>query len=157
MSRLLKVLRWLTAAGTVLVLLLIAWQCVDIYLVGNSSANLDANGIHLQDVFRMDDVADRLSRFVLPLAVYGALVLLSVIMHMLYGQGRMAKQDAVSKTAFNVQSGKEHANQSVRLPAIRIVLFGVAVLFIVLGVMNSGWYDVLVKAINICTECIGLG
>lgn len=156
MSRLLKVLRWLTAAGTVLVLLLIAWQCVDIYLVGNSSANLDANGIHLQE-FRMDDVADRLSRSVLPLALYGTLVLLSVIMHMLYGQGRMAKQDAVSKTAFNVRSGKEHANRSVRLPAIRIVLFGVAVLFIVLGVMNGGWYDVLVKAINICTECIGLG
>lgn len=157
MSRLLKALRWLTAAGTVLILLLIAWQCVDIYLVGNSPANLDANGIHLQDVYRMDDVANRLSRFVLPLAVYGALVLLSVIMHMLYGQGRMAKQDAVSKKAFNVGSVKDHANQSAGLPAIRIILFGVAVLFIVLGVMNGGWYDVLVKAINICTECIGLG
>lgn len=157
MSRLLKVLRWLTAAGTVLVLLLIAWQCVDIYLVGNSSANLDANGIHLQDVFRMDDVADRLSCFVLPLAAYGALVLLSVIMHVLYGQGRMAKQGSVSKKTFNVRSAKDHMNQSDRLSAIRIVLFGVAVLFIVLGVMNGGWYDVLVKAINICTECIGLG
>ena len=32
-----------------------------------------------------------------------------------------------------------------------------AVALIVLGVMNGGMFDVLVKAINICTECIGLG
>ena len=31
------------------------------------------------------------------------------------------------------------------------------VALIVLGVMNGGMFDVLVKAINICTECIGLG
>ena len=32
-----------------------------------------------------------------------------------------------------------------------------AIVFIVLGVMNGGLRYVLVKAINICTECIGLG
>ena len=40
---------------------------------------------------------------------------------------------------------------------LRADLFAVAIVFIVLGVMNGGLYDVLVKAINICTECIGLG
>lgn len=40
---------------------------------------------------------------------------------------------------------------------VRLLLYGAAVVFIVLGVMNGGLYDVLVKAINICTECIGLG
>ena len=40
---------------------------------------------------------------------------------------------------------------------LRIALYAAAVVFIVLGVMNGGLYDVLVKAINICTECIGLG
>ena len=40
---------------------------------------------------------------------------------------------------------------------LRLVLYAVAVAFIVLGVMNGGLRDVLVKAINICTECIGLG
>ena len=40
---------------------------------------------------------------------------------------------------------------------VRMVIFVVAAAFIVLGVMNGGLYDVLVKAINICTECIGLG
>lgn len=40
---------------------------------------------------------------------------------------------------------------------IRIALYVLAVLFIILGVINGGLRDVLVKAINICTECIGLG
>ena len=39
----------------------------------------------------------------------------------------------------------------------RIVVGVVAVTFIIVGVLNGGANDVLVKAINICTECIGLG
>ena len=40
---------------------------------------------------------------------------------------------------------------------IRVIIVAAAVALIVLGVMNGGMFDVLVKAINICTECIGLG
>ena len=43
------------------------------------------------------------------------------------------------------------------LPALRIALYAAAVILIVLGVTNGGLWDVLVKAVNICTECIGLG
>lgn len=43
------------------------------------------------------------------------------------------------------------------LPALRIALYAAAVVLIVLGVANGGLWDVLVKAVNICTECIGLG
>lgn len=39
----------------------------------------------------------------------------------------------------------------------RIALVGCAVVFIILGIANGGMADVLIKAINICTECIGLG
>ena len=57
--------------------------------------------------------------------------------------------------------GRETSEQPTprRLPVglLRAGLYGVAILFIVLGVMNGGLRDVLVKAINICTECIGLG
>ena len=41
--------------------------------------------------------------------------------------------------------------------AVRGCVFVLAVVFIVLGIVNGGANDVLVKAINICTECIGLG
>ncbi len=40
---------------------------------------------------------------------------------------------------------------------VRIALLVLAVTFIVLGAVNGGAGDVFIKAINICTECIGLG
>ena len=40
---------------------------------------------------------------------------------------------------------------------IRGALFAAAAALIVLGILNGGMHDTLVKAINICTECIGLG
>ncbi len=43
------------------------------------------------------------------------------------------------------------------LRLMRAVLYLAAVVFTVLGVLNGGMHDVLVKAIRICTECIGLG
>lgn len=41
--------------------------------------------------------------------------------------------------------------------AARAVVFALAVGLLALGAANGGMRDVLVKAINICTECIGLG
>lgn len=40
---------------------------------------------------------------------------------------------------------------------IRVAVLLVAIVSIVLGIANGGMADVLSKAINICTECIGLG
>lgn len=41
--------------------------------------------------------------------------------------------------------------------AVRGCIFVIAVVFIIVGILNGGAQDVLIKAINICTECIGLG
>lgn len=49
------------------------------------------------------------------------------------------------------------APKAFPLTAVRVTIFAAAAAFIVLGVMNGGLRDVLIKAINICTECIGLG
>lgn len=38
----------------------------------------------------------------------------------------------------------------------RAVVFVTSITFIVLGILNDGYKDVLIKAVNICTECIGL-
>ena len=40
---------------------------------------------------------------------------------------------------------------------MRRFLIVIALLLIAAGVANGGAKDVLVKAVNICTECIGLG
>ncbi len=43
------------------------------------------------------------------------------------------------------------------LRTARIVLAALALALTAAGIVNGGMFDVLVKAINICTECIGLG
>lgn len=52
---------------------------------------------------------------------------------------------------------KKVASHDITLWVVRGIVFTVAVAFIVAGVLNGGARDVLVKAINICTECIGIG
>ena len=46
---------------------------------------------------------------------------------------------------------------STSLTAIRIAVLCAALFFLLLGYFSGGSTDVLTKAVNICTECIGLG
>lgn len=64
-----------------------------------------------------------------------------------------AKQGTAPKSKQKKQV-KEH---NVAIWAVRIALVAVALAFVVVGAINGGAYDVFIKAINICTECIGLG
>ena len=48
-------------------------------------------------------------------------------------------------------------NNDNKIKITRFVLVGIACALIVIGLTQDGFYDVLQKAIRICTECIGLG
>lgn len=254
MNRVLQPVRWLTAICVLLVLVLLAWQCIDIYRLGNAPENRDEKGVYVQSVYRMEDVADRLSHLSWGLGGCVGVIALSGILHIACKNeksgetepsvenrlrlmrkrvpefpaaaaaeekkrrvltlgcgvaviamsipalgylltranftdqeleavmGRMllhvapwvvlsfaavigvsqacrASMERELAALKDAPKGKTEPDEPRRLPVqpIRIALYLLAVLFIVLGVMNGGWYDVLVKAINICTECIGLG
>ena len=59
---------------------------------------------------------------------------------------------------FGAEPSAETQGRTVRATgAVRALLYAAAAAFIVLGAMNGGLRDVLVKAGNLCTECIGLG
>ena len=47
--------------------------------------------------------------------------------------------------------------EKVRLPWISYAVLALAVVFLVCGFFAGGTKDVLTKAVNICTECVGLG
>ena len=66
----------------------------------------------------------------------------------LKGARRAAERRAAPVPALREGSGRA---------VLRLVLIGAAAALLVLGVSNGGLRDVLVKAVNICTECIGLG
>ena len=44
-----------------------------------------------------------------------------------------------------------------KVKIVRLGILAAAAVFMVLGALNGGARDVFVKAVNICTECIGLG
>lgn len=55
------------------------------------------------------------------------------------------------------EGARSFASHKVTVWTVRAVIIAIGVTFIVLGVLNGGARDVLIKAINICQECIGLG
>ena len=248
-----KLLRIILTAATVLLLALLAWQCLDIYLVGNSAANLDANGLHIQSVYRAEDVIARLGGLriwvigylalliavcvlvpggagkkstaamepdnrlrlmkkkitELPeearaeenlrkkigygtAAVIAACTVLSLVyllnrdhftswdLEMVMGQmlvhilpwvilsfaaviaasafcRRSMEREIVLLKGASGGKAQEAAAKPSCVNYVRIALYAAALVLVVLGINNGGMRDVLIKAINICTECIGLG
>jgi hypothetical protein len=69
----------------------------------------------------------------------------------------LQKEVTLRKTAPKKTPAEPAEKPHVLRTAVRIAVFCGAVALIVLGIQNGGMFDVLVKAINICTECIGLG
>ena len=61
------------------------------------------------------------------------------------------------RRAKSAQAPMKGTTDTIARIALRAVLYVAAVVLIIAGVFNGGLNDVLVKAINICTECIGLG
>ena len=52
---------------------------------------------------------------------------------------------------------KALSNHKYFILGVRIAIAVFAVTFIILGIVNGNMRAILIKAINICTECIGLG
>ena len=69
-----------------------------------------------------------------------------------------AKKGVVVKARNKQKTAKETARHNERTTLfVRVAIGVVAIVFIVIGIANGGMADVLGKAINICTQCIGLG
>ncbi len=68
-----------------------------------------------------------------------------------------SRETALPKELEVLDKVKTVASHKITLWVARSAVFVVAVAFIIAGVFNGGANDVLVKAINICSECIGIG
>lgn len=67
-------------------------------------------------------------------------------------------KQAIANGAQTAQTVKKQpADHTKLLLGIRLALLGLAVAILVYGFFTGGTNDVLTKAINICTECVGLG
>ena len=153
MQRILRLLRWLLALATIAVIAVLCWQAVDIYRTG--TANRTDAGVLLQPIYRWEDVAARLTSLAPLLWGYAAFAAAMVALHAFVKpeKARFIPQKALRSTP--ASQGETRIHKPVR--RAKIALYALAIIMVAWGVMNGGLRDVLVKAINICTECIGLG
>jgi len=100
--------------------------------------------------FSRELVAEVLGRFDFALYVSLALILIDLIWELVSPSEKKSK-----KTVKNISPTK--IPKSKKAQAIQIVTLLIAVLLLVYGFASGGYADVLTKAVNICTECIGLG
>ena len=66
-------------------------------------------------------------------------------------------EEKIDKRVNGECSACKRRKERYAIISARIIVAVIALIFIVLGIANGGMEDVLSKAINICTECIGLG
>ena len=128
--------------------LLLSLQCILLWARGNAAGNRDAAGQLLSPVISREKIAAML-RVSTPLLIG---FLIAALLGCLLNTLQPASKTALRSTGPMIPKSGVPAQR-----VIRIILFAAAILLIVLGIINGGMRDVLIKAIMICTECIGLG
>ena len=145
----LKYLRWVIAALTLITFIVPAVGCVMLYAEGNES------------VFTREAAVTVLKPFWYLAAADAILIIAAGILGRRYPEKeKIWRMTAADRARFMKKRGCETMSDSERktgIGSVRILICAAAALLIVLGIFNGGARDVLVKAINICTECIGLG
>ena len=151
-----KVLLWIQAALCVLLFAQLASVFIGMYLEGSAAR---AAGDVTARIFTREKLGQGLLR-ALPLLVSNIAFLLCCLAAVLSGEkaGRPVLTRSLARDPSFFLMRPSADGDAGRSPAVlRTALLVLAALLIVHGVFNGSLLDVLYKAINICTECIGLG
>ena len=101
------------------------------------------------------DAEEALSRLLLRVLPWAAL---SIALLLVSDAREESALENENRLLLQLKKGEARALPSRAVPwYVYALIYLLAALLIALGVGNGGLRDVLVKAINICTECIGLG
>ncbi|MBR1606280.1 MAG: hypothetical protein IJ664_01105 [Clostridia bacterium] len=126
---------------TALTLLLCAAVCASILSLYRAGYVRHASSGPVQPIFTWEETVAQI-RYLLPVAVLWLL-----------GAFFCKAEQTKNRPAVRPEKQRTPASSG----RLRLLLLIFALAFIALGVLNGGLHDVLVKAIQICTECIGLG
>ncbi len=148
----------LRAAAALLTLLLTAALCFSVLWVyfGGLAARA-ASGSAAAPIYTPEKVRTALVRFVLPVFI---LWLAAVLWAAAAGKGAPPVYFRAGRSGERIPEGPvwgKAAPEGTGLSAVRGALLLIALILVILGIVNGGLRDVLIKAVNICTECIGLG
>ena len=139
-------LLWLQTVLCVLLALLLAAAALDIYHAGSARRKADPSA----PIYTVEAVATHAKA---PLAASAAVVVTTVLCAALGVRDENAEKPVRSLARPPLPT----AANAKRRRAARTALLVLAAACIVAGVCNGSMKDVLIKAINICTECVGLG
>jgi hypothetical protein len=81
----------------------------------------------------------------------------ALLASILFKRSQQREIHHLAKAPQNSTFNEAHICPHSHVTLCRLVLYVIAIICIIVGIFNGGLYDILVKAINICTECIGLG
>jgi len=140
-----KIYLWVQAALVAAIVIMLSVSAIRIYSEGKERQKENA----LEQIYTRDRVAE---------AVAPVLPLVAVSLCMTAGGLLLGIRDENEKKPVkSVKNTPVKADDAKKVRTVRIVILSAAGLFIILGLFNGSAKDVLIKAINICTECIGLG
>lgn len=100
-----------------------------------------------------------ISQLVMSLVPWIVAVFIFSVVASILSSKSMEREIEILKRLNSVSEEKtaETVTKEQRLMLPRILIITASLVLIFLGIMNGGSKDVFIKAINICTECIGLG
>lgn len=137
----------LLAAATLLLAGLLIWQCASIYIAGTGPENLTAAGTHIHSIYSREIVAERLGRIWWAFALWIAALIAALMCRAGEPHAQLRDEECECPATPELRGAR----------AWRVALCAAAAVLVAAGILNGGARDVLIKAANICTECIGLG
>ena len=154
-----KIMHYINSALYSLWAILTAGSAISIYLKG---AAYQAQGHPEAWIFTREKAMEAFGTFVPVLALAVVMTLICVIKGFRDDtqDKPVADPDLISiykaerETERDVQA---EAAKVKKLRAVKITVLIAAVIFVIAGIRNGSMEDTLIKAINICTECVGLG
>ena len=139
-----RILLILQAAACILLAVLLAAGAIGIYTEGAARRAEDP----LAAIYTPQNVSRALAGVLPVFLVFLCLLVLGLILGV-----KEPKDGRPVKAGGPVRQKPEMKQKGI----VQTVLVVAAVVFIIAGILNGSALDVLVKAIHICTECIGLG
>lgn len=105
--------------------------------------------------FSRESVAATFSQIAFPVYLCIAMAVINIIWEIISPTDE--KKPTPKKKPLHNEATEEEIVAEKKYHAWRNIIIVAAIIFIAAGLFNGGTIAVLAKAINICTECIGLG
>ncbi len=142
-----KIYPIILAAVSILLAALLCASAVSVYLEG--SARRAENP--LENIYTREIAAEKLT-LIAPVFLLLIILLFAGLLPGLRKEKKKTGHTGTGSEAPAVRNGEEKKKK-----VLQTVVVVTAVILIIAGILNGSAYDVLIKAITICSECIGLG